>query len=176
MKALFLIILTFFLIILQSIIFPYFSWFDQCFDLLIIDVLFLSLIASRHSMIFAVIVVGCAMDSISGVPFSYHIFSYLWIYIMVNIVRQLFSDQSVLFIILISIISVIIQHVLLLFSIFINNSQDFFLEFDFGLLIKQTFWGFLFIPLSIWVINMFWYRWNSMAKLMQKRLIQKQKG
>lgn len=176
MKALFLIILTFFLIILQSTVFPYFSWFDQCFDLLIIDILFLSLIASRHSMIFAVIVVGCAMDSISGVPFYYHVFSYLWIYIMVNIVRQLFFDQSFLFILIISFISVIIQHVLLLFLIFINSGNDFSLEFDFGLLIKQTLWGFIFIPLSIWVINIFWLRWNSMAKLMHKQLTQKQKG
>ncbi len=173
MKALFLIILTFFLIILQSTVFPYFSWFDQCFDLLIINILFLSLIASRHSMIFAVIVIGCAMDSISGVPFYYHVFSYLWIYIMVNIVRLLFFDQSVLFILIISIISVIIQHVLLLFSIFINNGNDFSLGFDFSLLIKQTFWGFFFIPLSIWVINIFWLRWNSMAKLMRKQIIQK---
>lgn len=176
MKALFIIFLTFFLIILQSTVFPYFSWFDQCFDLLIIDILFLSLIASRHSMIFAVIVVGCAMDSISGVPFYYHVFSYLWIYIMVNIVRQLFFDQSFLFILIISFISVIIQHVLLLFSIFINSGHDFSLEFDFGLLIKQTLWGFIFIPLSLWVINIFWLRWNLMAKLMHKQLSQKQKG
>ncbi len=176
MKALFLITLTFFLIILQSTVFPYFLWFDQCFDLLIIDILFLSLIASRHSMIFAVIVIGCAMDSISGVPFYYHVFSYLWIYIMVNIVRQLFFDQSILFILIISFISVIIQQVLLLFLIFINNGNDFSLEFDFSLLIKQTFWGFIFIPLSIWIINILWLRWNSMTKFMQKRFIQKQKG
>ncbi len=176
MKALFLITLTFLLIILQSTVFPYFLWFDQCFDLLIIDILFLSLIASRHSMIFAIIAVGCAMDSISGVPFYYHVFSYLWIYIMVNIVRQLFFDQRVLFILIISFISVIIQHVLLLFSIFINNGNDFSLEFDFNLLIKQTLWGFIFIPLSIWIINIFWLRWKYMTKLMRKRLIQKQKG
>ncbi len=176
MKALFLIFLTFFLIILQSTVFPYFSWFDQCFDLLIIDILFLSLIASRYSMIFAVIAVGCAMDSISGVPFYYHVFSYLWIYIMVNIVRLLFFDQSVLFILIISFISVIIQHVLLLFSIFINNGNDFSLGFDFSLLVKQTFWGFIFIPLSLWIINILWLHWNSMAKLMHKQLTQKQKG
>ena len=176
MKALFLITLTLFLIVLQSTVFPYFSWFDQCFDLLIIDILFLSLIASRHSMIFAVIVIGCAMDSISGVPFYYHVFSYLWIYIMVNIVRLLFFDQSVLFILIISFISVIIQHVLLLFSIFINNGNDFSLGFDFSLLIKQTFWGFLVIPLSIWAINNFWIYWNYMTKLMHRQLIQKHKG
>ena len=176
MKAVFLIFLTFFLIIFQSIMLPYFSWFDQCFDLLIIDILFLSLIASRHSMIFVVIIIGCAMDSISGVPFYYHVFSYLWIYIMVNIVRQLFFDQSFLFILIISFIAVIIQHLLLLFTIFINDGYDFSLDFDFSLLIKQTLWGFIFIPLCIWIINIFWLRWNYMTKFMHKQFIEKQKG
>ncbi len=40
MKALFFIILTLFLMILQSIVLPSFAWFDQSFDLLIIDILF----------------------------------------------------------------------------------------------------------------------------------------
>ncbi len=176
MKALFFIILTVSLIILQSIVFPFFSWSEQCFDLLIIDIFFLSLIATRHTMIFAVIVIGCIMDSISGVPFSYYVLSYLWIYIMVYIARQLFFDQSVIFVICISLLSVIIQHVLLLFSILIRQGSTGFLEFDFDLLIKQVFWGFIFIPLSMWVINIFWVRWKFMTKLIHKQLIQNYKG
>ena len=176
MKVLFFIILTFFLIILQSIILPFFSWSAQSFDLLIIDIFFLSFIATRHTMIFAVIVIGCIMDSISGVPFSYYVLSYLWIYIVVYIARQLFFDQSVIFVICISLASVIIQHLLLLFSILIRQGSSGLLEFDFDLLIKQAFWGFIFIPLSIWAVNIFWVRWNLMTKLMHKQFIQNYKG
>ena len=172
MKVLFFIILTLFLMILQSVVLPSFSWFEQSFDLLIIDILFLCLIASRHSMILAVISIGCIMDSISGVPFSYHVLSYLWIYIMVYIIRQLLFDQSVVFVIIISLASVIIQHLLLLVSIFVGNGNDNLSEFKFDLLIKQTFWAFIFIPLSIWIINILWVRWNLMTKLMYKQLIQ----
>jgi len=172
MKALFFIILTLFLMIFQSIVLPSFAWFDQSFDLLIIDILFLCLIASRHSMILAVIAIGCVMDSISGVPFSYHVLSYLWIYIMVYIVRQLLFDQSVIFVLIISLVSVIIQHLLLLFSIFINNGNDYLLELKFDLLIKQTFWGFIFIPLSIWIVNILWLRWNLMIELMSQQRIE----
>jgi hypothetical protein len=172
MKVLFFIILTMFLMILQSIVLPNFLWFDQSFDLLIVDILFLSLIASRHTVIFAVIGIGCIMDSVSGVPFSYHVFAYLWIYIMVSIVRLLLFDQSVVFVLIISLVSVIIQQVLLLFSIFINQGGDYLLTFEFDLLVKQTFWGFLFIPLSIWVLNIFWVQWNFMTKLMHKRFVQ----
>ncbi len=175
MKALFLIILTLFLIILQSTVFPSFLWSDNCFDLIIIDILFLSIIASRHTMIFAVIMIGCAMDSISGVPFYYHIFSYLWIYIMVNIVKQLFFDQSVLFILIISFASVIIQNVLLLFTVFINQGGVYLLNFDFTLLIKQTFWGFVSIPPSLWVVKGLWRQWNDMTKLIHKRIVLREK-
>ncbi len=172
MKVLFFIILTFFLIILQSIVLPSFSLFEQCFDLLIIDVLFLSLIASRHLMIFAVLIIGCIMDSISGVPFAYHVLSYLWIYIMVFAIKQLLFGQSVVFIISISIISVIIQHLLLLLSIFINHGYYYLLEFDYVSLIKQVLWGAVFIPLSIWLINIFWLRWNYTIELMDKHRVQ----
>ena len=172
MKPLFIITLTLFLIILQSVVFPSFSWFEQCFDLLIMDILFLSIIASRHSTIVAVIFIGCIMDSISGVPFAYHILSYLWIYIMVFAVKQLLFGQSVIFVISVSFISVIIQHLLLLLSIFINQGYDYLLKFDSSFLIKQTFWGFIFIPLGIWLINILWVRWNYIVKLMRTKRVQ----
>jgi len=149
MNVLFFIIFTLFLIVLQTIVLPSFSWFDQCFDLLIIDILFLSLISSHYSIAAAIILIGFIMDSISGVPFCYHIFSYLWIYIIVFIVKQLFFKQSIIFILIISIVSVLIQQGLLLFSIFVQQGYDAILVFDFRLLTRQAFWGFVFIPPSI---------------------------
>jgi len=173
MKTLFFIILTFFLIVVQSVILPSFSWFDQCFDLLIIDVLFLSLISSHYSMGLAIILIGCIMDSISGVPFCYHVFSYLWIYMIVYIVKQLLFQKSIIFILIISIISVLIQHLLLLFSLFVNHGYNIFLEFDFILLARQVFWGFVFIPSGVWLVNVFFENWISITKLIKKQIIKK---
>ena len=124
MNVLFFIIFTLFLIVLQTIVLPSFPWFAQCFDLLIIDILFLSLISSHYSIIAAIVVIGCIMDSVSGVPFFYHIFSYLWIYIIVQIVKQLLFQRSIMFILIISIVSILIQHVLLLLSVFVNQGSN----------------------------------------------------
>jgi hypothetical protein len=66
----------------------------------------------------------------------------------------------------------IIQLLLLLFSIFIGHGSDYILKFDYNILLKQTFWGFIFIPVSIWAINIFWVRWNFLTKLMYKRIAQ----
>jgi len=169
MNALFFIILTIFLIVLQTIVLPSFSWFAQCFDLLIIDILFLSLISSHYSMIAAVIIIGCIMDSISGVPFCYHIFSYLWIYIIVYLVKQLLFQKSIIFIFIISLVSVFIQQGLLLFSVFVNQGSNTIWTFDFGLLIRQAFWGFVFIPPGIWLVNVCWQNWIFITKFLRNR-------
>ena len=176
MKALFFISLTLFFIVIQTVVLPTFSWFVQCFDLVIINILFLSLISSRHSMIFAIITIGCIMDSISGVPFCYHVFSYIWIYIIVYLAKQLLFKKSKIFIFIISAVSVFIQHGLLLFSVFVNQGSNAVLEFNFGLLMRQVFWGFVFIPPCLGLVNAIWHNWNFAAKLIQKQMAQKDRG
>ncbi|NOX32935.1 MAG: hypothetical protein GXP56_04260 [Deltaproteobacteria bacterium] len=176
MNALFFIILTFFLIVIQTVILPGFAFFIQSFDLLIIDVLFLSLISSHYSMIFAIIIIGCIMDSISGVPFCYHIFSYLWIYMIVHIAKQLLFQRSIVFILVISLFSVLIQHGLLLFSVFVTQGYNAVLEFNFSLLIRQVFWGFIFIPAGIFLVNICWQNWIFISKFFQKQIAQKNRG
>lgn len=169
MKFVFFTILTAILIILQSVVLPCFIQFDHFFDLMIIGVLFISLKTTRHVTIVAVMAIGCIMDSISGVPFAFHVFSYLWIYIIVYIFRQLLFDQSMVFVFIISIVSVLIQHVLLLFSILAIKGYDDVMIFDYQLLIRQVFWGFLLIPVSIWVLNQFWRAWDHGVAVAQEK-------
>jgi len=170
MNTVFFIVLTLFLMVVQTIILPSFSWFDQCFDLQMIGIIFLSFVSSHYLIVLAIIMIGCVMDSISGVPFSYHIFSYVWIYIIVQIAKQLLFQRSILFIFSISMISIVIQHVFLLFSIFINHGTNAILEFNFPLLIRQVFWGIIFIPLGIWLVNTLWQNWSRKTPFLQKNV------
>ena len=63
MNVLFFAILTVFLIIFQTVVFPSFFWFSQCFDLMIMNVIFLSLLYSHYAVILTIILVGGIMDS-----------------------------------------------------------------------------------------------------------------
>ncbi|MBU0465318.1 MAG: hypothetical protein KKE12_17250 [Proteobacteria bacterium] len=170
MNAVFFFVFTLFLIVIQTIILPSFSWFDQCFDLLIIEILFLSVISSHYSMVLAIIIIGCIMDSISGVPFCYHIFSYVWMYVIVQIVKQLFFQRSIIFIFIISIVSIPIQHGFLLFSVFVHQGVDSIWEFNFNLLIRQVFWGVVFIPPGIWLVNALWQNWILKINFLQNNV------
>jgi|GEM_PF-421481 hypothetical protein len=170
MNAVFFIVLTLFLIVIQTIILPLFSLFDQCFDLLIIEIIFLSFLSSRYSIVLVTIIIGCVMDSISGVPFFYHIFSYVWIFIIVQIAKQLLFHRSTIFIFIISIVAILFQHGFLLFSVFVNQDINSIWEFNFGLLIRQVFWGVVFIPPGLWIINAIWHRWILKTNFLQNSM------
>nr|NJM02321.1 hypothetical protein [Desulfobacula sp.] len=176
MNSVCLILLTFFLTVMQTVILPSFSFFSDRFDLLIIAALFLSLIATHHSMVIALIVIGCMMDSISGVPFFFHIFSYVFIYLIVHLVKRLIFKQSITFLLIISFLAVLIQHGLLFFSIFVRQEAGAIPRFDFFLLAKQVFWGLVVIPPCISLLHMYRKNWLVMAKKMKKHMAETYRG
>lgn len=175
-NVLFITFLTLSLVLFQTVILPSFSWFSQCFDLMIMNILFLSLVYSHYAVILAIIFIGAIMDSISGVPFFYHIFSYLWIYLIVQLFKQLVFQRSVVFIIIISLVSVLIQHGLLLFSVFIQQGKYALGQMDLPLMAKQLIWGGILIPPGVWLINILGQNWMYMAKTLKKQFARKDRG
>ena len=154
MNIFFFISLTLILFVLQTLILPSFSWFSNAFDLMIIEVLYLSLFSKRSSVILIIILIGALMDSASGVPFFFYIFSYSWIFIVVQLVSQFLFQRSVLFVMVISMVSVMVQQCLLLLTIFIQQGGAAVTGFDYGILIRQIFWGLILIPSGIWLIHL----------------------
>jgi hypothetical protein len=176
LNVLFFVILTVFLIVFQTIIFPSFSWFSQCFDLMIMNIIFLSLLSSHYAVILTIILVGGIMDSISGVPFFHHIFSYLWIYLIVQLFKQFVFQRSVVFILIVSLVSVLIQQGLVLFSVFIEQGREAVWQMDFTLMARQLLWGGLLIPPGIWIISTFRQYWMYLGKMWKKQFSRRYRG
>ena len=176
MNILFFIILILTLFVSQTILFPSFTWFSQCFDLLIIVVLYLSLISRRHLVVLPIMLIGAVMDSTSGVPFFLHIFSYLWIYLIVQLVKQLLFQRSLIFLLIISIVSVATQQVLIILSIFIQRGPVAMLELNYGLMIRQIFWGLVIIGPSVWFVNIARTHWLSLTSELKKQMIRSYRG
>ncbi|MCM2286282.1 MAG: hypothetical protein NDI81_15980 [Desulfobacula sp.] len=176
MNTVFLILLTFFLAVMQTVILPSFSLFSDRFDLLIIAALYLSLISTHHTMVIALVMIGCIMDSISGVPFFFHIFSYVMIYLIVHLVKRLIFKQSIAFLIIISLMAVLIQHLLLFFSIFVRQKTGTPLGFDFVLLSKQAFQGVIIIPPCITLLHRYRRNWLGMTKKIKKQMAETYRG
>lgn len=142
------------LIVLQTIILPGFSWFPYCFDLLIILVLYLSLAFSRYGTVMAVCFIGMVMDSISGVPFFFHVFSYVWVYLSVQLLKQVVFQRSILFMMTVSLLAVAVQQGLILFTVFLDQGDAGVLALDYSRLLWQLILGALLIPPGIWCLSL----------------------
>lgn len=109
------------------------------------------------------------MDSISGFAFFLNTFSYLLIYMIVALSKRMIFKQSIVFIIIISFTSVIIQNGLIVFSVFISQGIEALLAFDYALIIKQAFWATLLIPPAVLFFQRLRKEWNLMiARIRQQ--------
>lgn len=176
MNALFFVIVTVSLIIFQTIIFPSFFWFSQCFDLMIMNIIFLSLVYSHYAVILTIILIGGIMDSLSGVAFSHHIFSYLWIYLIVQLFKQFVFKRNFLFILIVSLVSVLIQQGLILFSVFIEQGREGIGQMNVLLMVKQLVWGGVLIPPGVWLINGLRKYWIYLVKMFKKQFAHRYRG
>ncbi len=164
------------LAICQTVIFPSFSWFSQCFDILIVVVLYLSLAYTHYGAIIAIVVIGGIMDSLSGVPFFLHIFSYLWVFLIVQLFKQLVFQRSVVFMMVIGMIAVTIQQGLMLFSVFIQQGQQGVFNFDFALILRQIVWGALLIPPGVWTMGVLRQNYFYVIRQFRRELARKYRG
>jgi rod shape-determining protein MreD len=169
MNALFFVAVTISLIIFQTIILPSFFWFSQCFDLMIVNIIFLSLVYSHYGVILTIILIGGIMDSLSGVAFFLHIFSYLWIYLIVQLFKQFVFKRNFIFILSVSLVSVLIQQGLILFSVFIEQGREGIGQMDVLLMVKQLIWGGVLIPPGVWLIAGFRQYWMYLLKIFKKQ-------
>ncbi|MBF0210482.1 MAG: hypothetical protein HQK68_06310 [Desulfamplus sp.] len=152
-KFLFHLFLSINFIVIQTSIFPSFAIFSSSFDLLLINILFLSLMFSHYLVIIAVILIGWCMDSLSGAPLGLYTITYLWIFIIVQALKRFVHRGNFIFLPVISAFSVMVENGFLFFSFFIKYGSKPF-SFNNTLVAgEQALLAFFIIPLFIVVIH-----------------------
>jgi len=169
MNVLFCILFTFFIVVIQTILLPSFSFFINCFDLMIINVIFLCLISSHQSVILGIMLIGIVMDSVSGAPFAYHLFTYLWIFILVSVFKQMFFQKSVVFVMVIGVVAIGIEQGLFVFSILVKSGLEDFLGFNYSLFIPQLLSGGIIIAPGVWMIENCYRSWIKCGLSIQRQ-------
>jgi len=164
------------LVILQTVVLPDFSWFPHCFDLMIINVLYLSLFSPRHWVPFWLVIIGSIMDSLSGAPFFLHTAAYLCIYLIVFFLRRLVFQHSVVFVFIVSIASACIYQGLVMFSVFLLQGQDTGSIADHRLYIGQIIWAAVGIPVGVWVLERLHQNFSYAVKQSRRYIVRKYRG
>ena len=171
MNILFYITVSLVLIVSQTVIFPFFDFTLGCFDLILILVLHISLTYTHNFVILGLLLLGGIMDSISGVPFFYYVFSYLWIYFIVKLFQRFVFQRSLLFLWMISMVSILIQQGLMLFSVMLAQGQGALDWLIFGPhLVRQLVLGGVFLPLGVWLVDALQKKWAAEMESLRNRL------
>ncbi len=152
-KFLFHFFLSIFFIVLQTSIFSIIPLFENSFDLLIIMVLFFSLMFSHPSFFLAVLLLGFCMDSLSATPVGLYTVAYVWIFIIVMILKRFVHPGNMIFLPLISAFAVMLENGFLFFSFLVKYGTSGLSVSDLLIAGHQALWGFFIIPLAILVID-----------------------
>jgi rod shape-determining protein MreD len=161
MKWLFVGIISLFFVVFQTVLLPSVSCSFYCFDLTIILIVYVSLHFSHYMIIAVIAVIGGTMDSLSGGPFFIYTFSYIWIFLMVQLARQLVFQTSILFVMVISLMAVSIQQGLILFSVIARHDTTGVGPLDVSTMLRQVVWGGAMVPLGVVLITALNRRWEG---------------
>jgi rod shape-determining protein MreD len=164
MKWLFAVLACLFIVVFQTVLLPCFSGALYFFDLTIILIVYISLYSSHYSVVAAVAGIGGIMDSLSGGPFFLYTFSYVWIFLIVQMARRFVFQTSFLFVMVISLLSVAIQQGIFLFSVIVRQDNIGFESMDIALMVRQVAWGGVMIPLGVGVISTGNRRWQALIQ------------
>ncbi|MGD9823723.1 hypothetical protein [Desulfobacter sp.] len=176
MNFIFFSFVTLGLVILQTVVIPDFSWFPHSFDLMIINVLYLSLFSPRYWVPFCLVIIGGIMDSLSGAPFFLHTTSYLCSYLIVFFLRQLVFQRSAVFVFIVSLASVCIYQGLVMFSVFLLQGQKEIAATDYRLCIGQIVWAVVGIPIGVRFLETLHQNFLHAVKQSRRQMARKYRG
>ena len=120
------IIVSLFLIILQTTVMPYLPLLDKFYDLLIPFIVYLGLSRPVRESIFFVLLLGFVMDNLSGGPFGLYMTTYFWLFIGVKGITMFIQVANRLVIItLIVATGVLLENLIILgaFAVFSSKQQ-----------------------------------------------------
>jgi len=71
-------------ILLQTTVFPHIHLFAGCYDLLIVQVVYLGLNHTTRESLLILALLGVAMDSLTGGPYGVYLMTYIWLFMSVR--------------------------------------------------------------------------------------------
>jgi rod shape-determining protein MreD len=164
MKWLFVGFTGLFLVVFQTVLLPSIPGALYCFDLIIILIVFISLHFSHYMAVATIAGIGVVMDSLSGGPFFLYTFSYVWVFLIVFLARQFVFQDSPLFVVVISLLSVTFQQGIIFFSVFSHQDYTGVGSMEITLMLRQVGWGTVMIPLGVKLIAAGNRRWQALIQ------------
>ncbi len=161
MTYVFYICICIFLVIVRTTVFPMFPALVGCYDLLIPVVIYMGFFRTNRESIPVLLFIGLVMDGLSGVTFGFYLSTYIWLYLIVVWLKQLFLVKNILLLSFATVLGVLMENSMLilmenLFDFRLSDISNIFKTFP-----KQVILGALTGPFMILFIAYLLKTWNS---------------
>ena len=143
------IIVTLTLLMFQTAILPVFSIGETSYDLLILLILHLGFTLSLGESFSIVLFSGLFMDSFSGGAFGIFTTTYVWFFVLIRGVTCFFHVDSRILVVCAIIVGVVLENLIIFFSVSIGTSSFHLSPYAAWLLAWQVFWAVLTGPVII---------------------------
>ena len=151
-------------VILRTVILPFVSFFNNCFDFFLPVIVYLGFFRSFREGGPVVLLLGLLMDGLSGVNLGLHLSTYIWLYMMVCALRQLLQVKNVLMLSLIMAAGVMMENGILIIAENLLNPRLNVLKNVLAYSVVQVVWAVFLGPVIIICLKRFHDAWDSYLK------------
>jgi hypothetical protein len=149
-----------FLVIVQTIIFPLCPIFFNFFDLMLPVVIYIGFFRSIGESIPVLVFLGLVMDGLSGGPFGLFFTSYLWLYGVVLLLKQIFLVKKILLLSFVAALGVLMQNgILMAVENLFSPKLDFIVN-AVNILWIELIFAIIAGPMMIIAISILHQKWN----------------
>ncbi len=148
--------------VLQTTIFPNFSFFENFYDLLIPFVLYVGLYRSFIEGLPVVLFFGFVMDSFSGAPFGFYIILYFWFYLGIRWLIQFLHAGNVILLPFVIALGVIMENTgFFCIVIMLGKNTDGLSGDAAHIIVFQALWAILTGPIILMLISFIHKKWEA---------------
>jgi len=149
MNICFYMLVSLFLIVIQTTIVPFIPVPFQCYNLVTPFIIYVSLFRPLREGILVVLSLGLIMDNLSGAPFGIYLTVYFWILAGGTFLINFFHAGNRIFLQLTFIAGIVLENFVFLGTMAILSPKSFMPEQALNVAISQLIWAVLTSPVAL---------------------------
>ena len=154
-------------VVFQTTISMYIAVFDGFYDMLLLFVIYLGLFRSVRESLPFIILLGVAMDALSGGAFGLYMTSYFWLYVFILWLTKFMPANNSIIIPVIVILAVIIENAVFLGTMALLDPNAKLPSSSLRSVLLQLVWAVVTGPVLILVLRGLNNKWEKWLKQFQ---------
>ncbi|RUA03509.1 MAG: hypothetical protein DSY89_00625 [Deltaproteobacteria bacterium] len=157
------------ILVLQTTILPDTAIFSSCYDLLIVQVVYLGLHQKVRESIIVIVLLGIAADSLTGGPYGVYLTTYFWLFISVRWALVYLRLSNTIILPFVVAYGVLIENLLQFAGAFaLDPSNGTIVQMSLHILTTQLLWAIFTGPIFLRLLSLLH---GKLQKLMRRMVM-----